>query len=213
MNLKPGNMNTPSTHPLDRLSATQIAERLTQPASDTYDCPTAARPQDFRLAGVLLPLIREDNHWHLLFIRRSVNPQDHHSGQVAFAGGKHEPGDSDLKATALRECEEEIGVKSEHVHLLGGLNDHYTVSRFRVTPWVGVIPWPYPLRLDSREVAHAFSIPLAWLANKNHYEVKERRLQQHGLQVPVVYFSPFEGEQVWGATARMVLSLVETLSD
>ncbi len=160
-------------------------------------------------AAVLIPLIRQAEAWHLLYIRRAEHEDDHHSGQVAFAGGKYERHDESLHATALREAQEEIGLDPRDVEILGELGHHYSISRFKIKPVVAHIPWPYPLSLDKNEVARAFTIPLSWLADERNYRMQQRRFYQY--EVPVVYYAEYETEMLWGATARMTLSLLEKL--
>ena len=96
---------------LNSLTAEEIADYLQSANVGEAICPYPAEllQGELRRAAVLLPLVREADEWHLLFIRRSANERDRHSGQVAFAGGKEESQDRTLVETALREAEEEIG--------------------------------------------------------------------------------------------------------
>jgi len=159
---------------------------------------------------VLIPLIREENQWRIVYIRRADHEHDHHSGQVAFAGGKYEEQDENLQHTALREAQEEIGIDPDHVTVLGELNHHYSITHFKITPVVGHLQWPYSFTPDRSEVARVFSIPLAWLADPSNHRVEQR--QFNGKAAPVVYFDEFDGELLWGATARMTLSLVDMIT-
>ena len=195
---------------LDELSVEQIGESLQAPAPPTWDVPVGQQGED-RRAGVLMPLLRQGDAWHLLFIRRSESERDHHSGQVAFAGGKWEPGDSDLEQTALREAREEIGILPGDVRILGRLGRHHSVTRFSITPVVGMIPWPYRLRPDPLEVASVFTMPLAWLADPGNLEISFQHITGYAEAVPVAFYHRYEGELLWGATARMTLTLVEQL--
>lgn len=195
---------------INRLQLQQIRSCLTQHRRTTHDIPLQWAEQDCRAAGVLIPLLRHLEQWHVLYIRRAQHDLDMHSGQVAFAGGKQEDHDHDLQATALREAEEEIGIKPQDVNVLGELSSHHSISRFRITPVVAQIPWPYPLSPDPGEVARAFTIPLQWLADPAHHRIEQRRLDQDQA-FPVVYFSEYDGEVLWGATARMTLSLLDCL--
>lgn len=195
---------------IDRLQLEQIRSCLTKSSFPTHDIPLQWTEQDCRSAGVLIPLLRNEEQWHVLYIRRASHDQDMHSGQVAFAGGKQEDVDSDLQATALREAYEEVGIQPQDVTVLGELNHHHSISRFRITPVVAQIPWPYPLILDPTEVARAFTIPLQWLANPSNYRIEKRSLAG-GQAIPVIYFDEYDGEVLWGATARMTLSLLECL--
>jgi 8-oxo-dGTP pyrophosphatase MutT (NUDIX family) len=166
--------------------------------------------QPLKQAAVLVPFVKVGTEWHLLFIQRSEHEKDQHSGQVAFAGGKAEESDKNMQATALRETHEEIGVSPSDVTVLGQLNHHYSISHFQITPVVATLPWPYDLTLQTAEVAATFTIPLRWLADTNNYRIEERQL--HGRSSPVVYFEPYDGYLLWGATARMVLSLLELIN-
>lgn len=109
-----------------------------------------------------------------IYIRRTEFEGDHHSGQVAFPGGKLEPGDRDAYDVALREAQEEIGLAREDVSILGHLKAYRTISNFLVTPVVAKIKWPVPLVLEQREVSRVFSIPVSWLADPLNHQVSWR---------------------------------------
>ena len=201
------------------LSATDIQQRLNKQIPASYDVPSTSNGNQLagqikikqRKAAVLIPFLRMEDSWHILFIRRSIIENDMHSGQVAFAGGKHEKSDTSLIATALRETHEEIGIHPDDVDVLGRLNPHFTISSFEVTPIVATVSWPYDLTLQASEVSHAFTLPLEWLADENNHEVRYRQIADMQEPVPVLYFKEYEGELLWGATARMTLSLIKTL--
>ena len=196
---------------INQLTEQEISLRLQQTVPETGDIPRDLLTKECRQAGVLIPFVRVNNEWHILFIRRSIFEHDRHSGQVAFAGGKHEPSDSDLKETAIRETHEEIGIAPEDVRVLGQLNHHYTISHFQIMPTVATVPWPYQLTLAELEVAHAFTMPLAWLADKKNHEIRYRQIGNMEQQHPIVYFKEYDNELLWGATARMTLSLINAL--
>jgi len=196
---------------LDRLSIEEISERLKRQPGPTYDVPPELLATNAREAAVLVPFLRIEEAWHILYIRRARFEGDRHSGQVAFAGGKWEAGDEDLESTALREAEEEIGIVRQDVNVLGRLNHHHTISEFQVTPFVAEIRWPYPLSLDEVEVARAFTMPLSWLAQESNYRTEARQHPDSQRPWPVVYYEHYDGELLWGATARMTLSLIEVL--
>jgi 8-oxo-dGTP pyrophosphatase MutT (NUDIX family) len=173
--------------------------------------PPGFLPGNPRPAAVLMPLLRKDGQWHILFIRRTIHHKDPHSGQVAFPGGGADPGDTGPDSTALREAQEEIGLAPADVRILGQLRPFDTVTNYRVTPVVGVIPWPYPLKLETREVSRAFTIPLDWLTDKNNRIEQYRTLPEPYKPVQVIYFNPYDGETLWGASARFVTRLIEIL--
>lgn len=195
---------------LDRLTAAEIGEILRTETPPTRDIPFRAEGAG-REAGVLMPLLRKQEAWHLLYIRRPESELDDHSGQVAFAGGKREQGDADLLQTALREAREEIGIEPGDVEVLGSLGRHHSVTRFSIMPVVGVIPWPYPLRPSPSEVAATFTMPLAWLADPDNLDITHRRIEGVAEPVPVAVFRRYAGELLWGATARMTISFIEQL--
>ncbi|MCG6890452.1 MAG: CoA pyrophosphatase [Gammaproteobacteria bacterium] len=196
---------------LDSLTLEQIRARLHAQADTTYDVPPELLSDAAREAAVLVPFVRIDDAWNILYIRRTSFEGDRHSGQVAFAGGKRDDIDNSLLATALREAEEEIGLAPGDVEVLGYINHHHTISEFQVRPYVAAIPWPYDLIPDGVEVARIFSIPLRWLADESNYRTEQRQHPQSQRPWPVVYYDRYDGELLWGATARMTLSLLDVL--
>ena len=195
----------------DSFGIDEIRARLHAQAETTYDVPPELLSNDAREAAVLVPFLRIDEAWHILFIRRTSFDGDRHSGQVAFAGGKREDTDESLLTTALREAEEEIGLVADDVEVLGYINHHHTVSEFQVRPYVATIPWPCDLQPDGVEVARIFTIPLRWLADDSNYRTEHRQHPQSQRPWPVVYYERYDEELLWGATARMTLSLLEVL--
>ncbi|MFC1996558.1 NUDIX hydrolase [Chloroflexota bacterium] len=197
------------------LTKFEIQERLNQVYSPGL-IPESPYPLNFldshqHPAAVLIPLWELEGNWHLLFIRRTEYPNDRHSGQVAFPGGRCEPTDLTAENAALREAQEEVGINPTDVQILGRLRDILTISHFRVTPIVGMMPWPYNFSPQEYEVARIFSIPLNWLANPGNRKIQMRGLKILGRDVPVIYFEKYEGELLWGASARITLLLMEAL--
>jgi 8-oxo-dGTP pyrophosphatase MutT (NUDIX family) len=166
---------------------------------------------DAQPAAVLIPLYALGGEWHALYTRRTDDVEAHR-GQVSFPGGVVEPSDKDPRETALRESEEEIGLLRSDVQILGQLDPLLTVTQFQIVPFIGIMPWPYPLRLNSSEVAKAFGVPLSWLNQPAHLEVKKHKPFVPGPEIDVYYFQPYEDEIIWGATARITLQLLEIIS-
>ena len=163
-----------------------------------------------KCAAVLVPLAQRDGEWHLVFTRRAETVE-HHKGQVSFPGGGCDGGESTPEETALREAREEIGLARTDVRLLGRLNDFVTITCYRVTPVVGVMPWPYPLRPEPAEVGRVFTIPLGWLAEKGHWSEAPFTPGGETRPFPVVTYQVYDGEILWGASARMTLNLLGVL--
>jgi 8-oxo-dGTP pyrophosphatase MutT (NUDIX family) len=164
----------------------------------------------FKCAAVLLPLAWREQEWHLVFTRRTETVE-HHKGQVSFPGGGCELDESTPEATALREAREEIGLQPGDVRLLGRMNEYLTITRYRITPVVGVIPWPYSFQLEEAEVGRVFSIPLLWLANRHNRDEKPFTPDGNQRPIPVLIYHPFDGEILWGASARITQTFLDTL--
>ena len=169
-------------------------------------------PPDTRLrtAAVLIPFLRVDGHWEILFTRRTDLVQDH-KGQVAFPGGGVETIDRTPAETALRETQEEIGLDPGLVNILGYLEPMLSRGGFRINPVVGSIPWPFPIIASENEVSRVFTIPLTWLADPANYE--ERRITDGEVvrNIPVVFYREFDGETLWGISGRITVSRMERL--
>ncbi|MBX2839918.1 MAG: CoA pyrophosphatase [Gammaproteobacteria bacterium] len=175
----------------------------------------AETPDSLREAAVLIPLIRHEDQWNILFIRRASRPGDRHSGQVAFPGGARDPSDLNLKHTALRETEEEIGISKKHISVLGELTPYTTISQFAVTAYVAHVTWPVKLALQKAEVARTFLIPMPWLEKRENFELKPRNEldPQSSRRHPIVVYKRYEGEVLWGATARMTLNFFKAMQE
>lgn len=161
-------------------------------------------------AAVLLPLFVENDEWCLLYTRRTESLNSHR-GQVSFPGGMIEKNDKDPVDAALREVEEEIGIPGERVEILGCVDNMFTVTQFSITPVVGIIPWPVSMKLNDSEVAKVFGVPLSWLSDKENLETEERDVPGLGLRVPVHFYKPYDGEIIWGATARITINFLEII--
>ncbi len=159
-----------------------------------------------RAAAVLVPLAWDGHEWHVLYTRRT-EIVEHHKGQVSFPGGATDPEDANPEATALREAEEEIGLRPSEVRLLGRMGEMLTVTNFMITPIVGVLPWPYAFKIHTVEVERVFTLPLTWLANRQNWQEFIR--QETGYKV-ITYF-PFDGELLWGVTARITVEFLRAL--
>lgn len=160
-------------------------------------------------AAVLVPVCMGHEGEQVLFIKRAAAP-DAHGGQFAFPGGRREPEDADLVATALREAWEEVGLLPEHVEVLGQLDAQVTPTGFHITPVVGRVPWPYALELNPVEVDRVIQVPLARLLEPGYIRLAEVPLA--GGRVVSSYVFELGADVIWGATARITLQLVELLA-
>ncbi len=180
----------------------------------TDNCPPLPGIQSVsrQPAAVLIPLLDDGESWKLLFIKRTHQQNDRHSGQIAFPGGRSEPSDPSLLHTALREAREEIGLNPADIAILGQSCTITTVTEYEVSPFIGALPWPYPLQLSPVEVEKTIIIPLDWLADPQHRKMRTWHSRSApGWEGSVIFFDEYEGEILWGATARLVVDFLNTI--
>ncbi len=164
---------------------------------------------DVRGAAVLVPLVNRPDGLTVLLTQRTDHLQ-HHAGQISFPGGRIEETDASAVHTALREAEEEVGLPSAHVAIIGRLDDYLTGTGFVVAPIVGLVEPPYPVNLDPFEVADIFEVPLDFVLDPANHKRHSRVLGGHERQF---YAMPFGERYIWGATAAMLINLYEVLRD
>lgn len=165
---------------------------------------TAERRDSAVLAGVV-----ERDTPHLLFTKRAEHLSNH-PGQMSFPGGRREPEDETLFATATREANEEVCLDPSDVSLVGRLDDIVTVTGFSVSPFVARIP-DREYRPCDDEVAEIAILPVAALTDLDNYHGEYRDHPERG-RIRVHYFYVNE-YTVWGATARMLVQLLERTTD
>lgn len=162
-----------------------------------------------RPGGVMILLYPHRGDVYLPLMKRPVY-SGAHSGQVSFPGGKFEQQDIDLKSTALRETEEEIGVPPERVELIGGLSDLFIIaSNFKVSPAVGVTPQRPTFVPDPIEVESVLEVSLSQLQDTSRRGVEKMTFGDYTIHSP--YFD-VEGHIVWGATAMMLSEFLEVVA-
>lgn len=161
-----------------------------------------------RRAAVLVPLYEREGEAYVLLTKRA-DDLPHHQGQIGFPGGGAEPGDGSLRATALREAFEEVGLAPEAVEIIGELDDTETASsNFVVTPFVGWVPYPYPFATDHREIQELIEVPLAAFRDPGRLRVEI--WEREGRERPV-YFYDVGPHTVWGLTARILREFLAIL--
>ncbi len=149
----------------------------------------------------MLPLFTLQGAYHVLFIKRSQKVE-HHKGEISFPGGICEASDGTFEKTALRETHEEIGIRPEDVRVIGLLDDMRTQStRYRVTPVVGIIPYPYSFVLNRQEVGKIITTPLAHLLEAGNGG-EEEVIREGNTYRGHVY--RYGSHVIWGATARIL---------
>ena len=158
-------------------------------------------------AGVLIPVMERTTELSVLLTQRSADLK-HHAGQVSFPGGRMEEHDEDVRATALRETREEVGIESEHVSIIGFLDAMPTITGYAVTPVVGLVSDTASLVIDRTEVEYTFEVPLDFVLDESNDQLVEREF--HGRRFRMVEFH-YEQKRIWGATAQMLLTFRKLL--
>jgi 8-oxo-dGTP pyrophosphatase MutT (NUDIX family) len=194
-------------HKLNKTLPGNAAHRKMAPLSRKqvhYDIP-----EDHVKAAVLVLLFPKDQEWHISFIKRAGNKKhDKHSGQISFPGGRFEPDDKDLRNCALRETEEEIGVLSKDITLLGALSKIYVpVSNFLVHPYVGYINYQPNFIKQESEVEDVLTFPIDYLYNPKIRKTKN--LEIRGYEFKDVPYFDLDKQVLWGATAMMLSEFLE----
>jgi 8-oxo-dGTP pyrophosphatase MutT (NUDIX family) len=134
----------------------------------------------------------------------------HHAAQIAFPGGRLEPDDPDVASAALREAQEEIGLDPTRVRVFGYLPDHVVISGFRVTPVLAMVAPPFSLEINPAEVAGVFEVPMNHVLDRSNHKARLRRVGDEDM---LLYDIPWEGRNIWGATAGMLLTFARMLRE
>ena len=165
-------------------------------------------PANARLASVLCLLYPKNGSWHFPLIQRVITKNDKHSGQISFPGGKLELSDKSNQAAALREANEEIGIKQEDVNILGDLTPLYVpASNFQVFPFIGYLEYTPTFIRQEREVAEVVEVELNQLIHPTTKKYKTIQFG-NGYTIKDVPYYDVNGKTVWGATAMMLSEFV-----
>jgi 8-oxo-dGTP pyrophosphatase MutT (NUDIX family) len=164
-------------------------------------------PAEPARAAVLVPLIERPAGLQVLLTQRASHLKNH-PGQISFPGGRIESADAGPWEAALRETQEEIGLEPQFVTRAGYLQDHLVISGFRVTPAVGFVQPGFNLQLDQTEVENVFEVPLEFVLDVRNHLPRDRRIAGHTI---ITHEIPYEGRQIWGATASMLITFARLL--
>jgi 8-oxo-dGTP pyrophosphatase MutT (NUDIX family) len=166
-------------------------------------------PADPVAAAVLIALVDRADGLTVLLTQRA-SQLARHAAQVSFPGGRLEPSDPDIASAALREAHEEIGLDPACVQVVGYLPDHMVISGFRVTPVLSLVTPPISLTPNPEEVAEVFEVPVSHFFDAANHKARLRRV---GNEDMLLYDIPWQGQNIWGATAGMLLTLVRMVQE
>ncbi len=166
-------------------------------------------PVDPVPAAVLVPLVDRPEGLMVLLTERA-SQLSKHAAQIAFPGGRLDATDADVASAALREAHEEIGLDRDRVQVFGYLPDHVVITGYRVTPVLSLVTPPFTLTLNPAEVANVFEMPLRHVFDRANHKARLRRV---GDEDVLLYDIPWQGQNVWGATAGMLLTLVRMVEE
>lgn len=164
-------------------------------------------PAEPARAAVLVPLVERPAGLQVLLTQRASHLKNH-PGQISFPGGRIESADAGPWEAALRETQEEIGLEPQFVTRAGYLQDHLVISGFRVTPAVGFVQPGFNLQLDETEVENVFEVPLEFVLDVRNHLPRDRSIAGHTI---ITHEIPYEGRQIWGATASMLITFARLL--
>jgi 8-oxo-dGTP pyrophosphatase MutT (NUDIX family) len=166
-------------------------------------------PVDPVPAAVLVPFVDRPEGLTLLLTQRA-SQMSKHAAQIAFPGGRLDPTDVDVASAALREAHEEIGLDRARVRVFGYLPDHVVISGYRVTPVLSLVTPPFTLTLNPAEVAEVFEVPVPHIFDRANHQARLRRVGDEDM---LLYDIPWQGQNIWGATAGMLLTLVRMVEE
>ena len=166
-------------------------------------------PAEPARAAVLVPLVERPTGLQVLLTQRASHLKNH-PGQISFPGGRIESADAGPWEAALRETREEIGLEPQFVTRAGYLQDHLVISGFRVTPAVGFVQPGFNLHLDETEVENVFEVPLEFVLDLRNHLPRDRSIAGHTV---ITHEIPYEGRQIWGATASMLITFARLLRE
>jgi 8-oxo-dGTP pyrophosphatase MutT (NUDIX family) len=179
-----------------------IRERLKYYTPRSIECTCDTR------ASVVLPIFEKEGEPHIVLTRRTTNVKSH-PGEISFPGGMFEQSDGTPLVTAFRETCEEIGVRKQDLEIIAQLDDMRTLTGFVITPYVGIIPYPYDFRINTAEVAYLIFLPL------RHLQEVDPCIEDAPApgRIEKVYALYYKNERIWGATCKILLNFKQILQD
>jgi 8-oxo-dGTP pyrophosphatase MutT (NUDIX family) len=190
-------MKMPTLQELEKLVQNTVKDRK----------PFIIEHPGFMHSAVLMPIFSENQKLKFILTKRTESLKKHR-GEISFPGGRKDRRDKSLEETSLRETEEEIGVPRDKIKIIGRLDDLFTITRYIITPFIGIITEQVKCISNGREVAELLYVPMDVFLNKDKFA--ERNIPQNGADFPVYYYY-WNNREIWGATAYIINQFMETV--
>jgi len=160
-------------------------------------------------AAVLIPLFFKNGQAHILFTKRTSKVKTH-KGQISFPGGKRDGTDPNLKFTALRETEEEVGITKKDIELFGKTDNFLTNTNFMVTPFVGFFNHPFKYIPSEDEIDRIIEVPLLHLLDDSTFRIEQMKRDSYTWNV---HYYDFKGDIIWGVTGFLLSNFLSIIFD
>ncbi len=200
-------------HRLKPLTKEQLIQRFQLHQPVAYHVESTRRfdhypKHSLRKASVLIGFVEREEGLNVVLTKRAEHLK-HHPGQISFPGGKYEQSDQNLFNTAIREAEEEIGLRASDITTFGRLPEITTISQFSVTPIMAFINPAYQASIDPNEVEEVFEVPADHLLDKSklYTGVFQIKNQPHR-----IFAIPYQRHFIWGMTAQIIQALQRHIS-
>ena len=161
----------------------------------------------YKIAAVLIPILKTIDGYYIIFTKRKEGLR-HHPGQISFPGGRSEKDDKSLQETAIRESYEEIGLQSKNIDILGRVNNYFTGTGFRITPYVAFINNSFNAKINYDEVDEIFRVPLSFLLDSSNHKKGYKLFNEQKIYY---HFISYNNYYIWGATAGILINLYQSL--
>ena len=182
-----------------------ITEEILRNAFKTAGLFDFEPPKDAKESAVIVPFLKLNKTWHLIF-EKKVNDNSKHAGQIAFPGGSRDKEDANLLETAIRETCEEIGVCKDELEILGKIKPTITLkTNFIIYPFAAIVKKYPPYKINKSEVEKLIFVPLEYLIKSYPFSRKSYMFNGKKIETLIV---EFEGEIIWGATARILNNFI-----
>ncbi len=208
MNIKSETVVSPDLFELCRSPReleTHLAQKLSEHQTRTFAYKTVKGVD----AAVLIPVFFKNEEAHILFTKRT-DLVEHHKGQISFPGGRRDDTDADLKETALRETEEEVGILQTDVKMLGQTDRFLTNTHYMVTPFVGMFDYPYAYRVNDGEIDRLIEVPFSHLLRDDDFSIQQRDINNTTWQI---HYYRYGDDTIWGVTGFLLSNFLSIVFD